>query len=188
MSWDYAAVARQDVILVQYALSGGNFDEMICDIFKQINTGNSVFAYRDGDQTYFVLHDECGLNFIVVGSESPPLTEATTFLNRLRQTFIINPNFRLWKDIPPYGLQNEFSDEIHTLLRAEVDRSTRQNVESQEKVNEGFDDISLLRTVDRERENEVVNLRSVILWSKYRYLIIGCLLVFVILIIVFCAL
>jgi hypothetical protein len=117
MAYDYAAVARQYVILCQYAMTGGSFDVVLADILTRATATNPVFAYRDGSQTYSVLHDESGLNFIVVSSEGK-LPDATAFLQRLRRTFLTTPSVREWRDSPAYGLQNEFSDQIHEMIVA----------------------------------------------------------------------
>jgi hypothetical protein len=97
-------------------MTGGNFDVVLADILKRATPTNPIFAYRDGEQTYFVLHDENGLNFIVVGAHSPKLQDAATFLQRLRRTFLTSPSVREWREASAYGLQNEFSDQIHELI------------------------------------------------------------------------
>jgi hypothetical protein len=112
-------------------------------------------------------------------------------LNRLRQSFLTNPSFRLWKDVPLYGLQNEFSDHIHELLIASIDRLEPPSPETQEIIHEPLDQDSLLRTVDRETENDVHRLLSPVLWSKiwskHRYLIIGCVVIVIVFIVILIA-
>jgi hypothetical protein len=169
MLWDYAAVARQDVLISQSAITGGSFDEMIGDLLKQVNSRDPVSAYRNGEHTYYLLHDDSDLNFIV-DRESPKLQEATDFLYRLHRTFLTNPNFRFWKDVPPDGIQNEFSDQIRDLLNATVDRLDQQTDQTQQQsLVEPLEKDLLLRIVDSERETEVPYLLILEVWSKSRF-------------------
>lgn len=122
----YGAVARQDVIISQYAAIGGSFDVVVVDVLKKANQPSPQLAYRDGDHTYFVLHDDAGLNFVIVGASSTQAQDANPLLTKLQHSFLTNPATRSWREAPPYGLQNEFADAIREVMAAANDQIERQ--------------------------------------------------------------
>jgi hypothetical protein len=87
-------------------------------------------------------------------------------LNRLRPPFLTYSSFRLWKDVASYDLQNEFSDNIHDLFTASMDRLGPWCPETQEIMHEPLDQDSHVRMMDREDKNEVPALLNPPLWSK----------------------
>jgi hypothetical protein len=56
----------QDVIISQSAATGGNFDVVVADIFKNVNQPNPQLTFRNGEHTEFVLNDDADLNFVIV--------------------------------------------------------------------------------------------------------------------------
>jgi len=174
--FDYGAIARQDVIIAQYAAAGGNFDVVVADILKQVSEKNAQLAYRDGSHTYFLLHDDTNLNIIIAGSPSAQTQDANELLSKIQRTFLTNPSVRTWREVPPYGLQNEFSDHIRDLMTSmntQIERRSRPApIEPELELMHTHD--SVLLETDEQTGTERVFRRG--LWSvvySHRYWAVG---------------
>jgi hypothetical protein len=115
MAFLYAAVARETTVLAQESLSSGNFDVIAVDILGRVTSTQSVF--QEGPQTYFVLNQEGGLNFVVVGTSPSQSVEAFQLAEKVQRGFHLLPDFRSWQTVPAYGFQSEFAEQILTLLQ-----------------------------------------------------------------------
>ncbi|OHS98370.1 Vesicle-associated membrane protein 7 [Tritrichomonas foetus] len=114
-SFEYGAVARKDTILAQYAAVGGNFDVISAEILKKLNQKDSKFALEKDNHKFFIQHEENNLNYIIVGSLSLQLQKANDVLSKINKSFISKFGNK-WQESRPYGLQNEFSEEIKRLM------------------------------------------------------------------------
>lgn len=201
--FDYAAIACNDVILVQHAISGGNFDVTIGDMLKRQNPRDATYAFEKGQHKYFVLHEESGLNFIVVGSLATQQQFAFTFLQRVQQAFFLNYSRRAWKDVRPYGLQSEFSDNLKQLMTAaskdnKIEKIRANLAETQEVMQDSMQKVLLrgnqLNNLDKTSETlaqdarafdrNATHIRRSMWFKKYQWIILGVAIVVVILIII----
>jgi hypothetical protein len=116
MVFDYAAVAREAVILSQYAITGGNYDLNAGDVLSQVGSETTPYQDPEANRTYYVLRGDGGLNFLVVCHSETPIEDAYLFLSRLQTSFLSSSSARSWRSAAPYALQTEFSDQIRELM------------------------------------------------------------------------
>lgn len=190
--FDFSAIARQNVIIVQYATRGGNFDVTIGEMLKRQTTRDSQFAFEKGSHKYFVLRDDSGLNFIVVGPISTQQSVAFQFLQKVQRAFLINHPRKSWTDIPAYGMQNEFSDKLRQLMEAAASdnklEKIRSNLEDTRIEMSNNLQQALLRNNDlselnrqselmmqeaRTYERNATSLRRTMWWRRWQWWIIG---------------
>lgn len=138
MTLEYAAVARENIILAQYASASGNFDIEFSDIFKKMNKNEGQFACEKKNKKFFILHDASGLNFIVVGAIELDQPKAFEFLKKLQRNFLIQ-HTRSWQNAEPFSLQNEFSPKIKSLL---IETSSQKFEQIQRNLSETQDTMS----------------------------------------------
>jgi hypothetical protein len=116
MTFDYAAVARESLILSQHAVTSGNYDLIAGDVLKRVGPQASTYQDPETDRTYYVLHGDDGLNFLVVCGPEISIDDAYLFLSRLQRSFLSRPCASSWRSASGYGLQNEFSEQIRELM------------------------------------------------------------------------
>lgn len=201
--FDYTAVAHNDVIMAQYAASGGNFDVTIGEMLKRQNPRDTNYAFEKNQHKYFVLHDDSGLNFIVVGSLATQQQFAFTFLQRVQQAFFLNYARRAWKDVRPYSLQGEFSDNLKQLMNAaskdsKIEKIRANLAETQEVMQDSMQKVLLrgnqLDTLDKTSETlaqdarafdrNATSIRRSMWCKKYQWWFVGTAVVVLIIIII----
>ena len=198
MSYDFAAVTREKTILALYASSGGNADVVTLEILAGIDP-NETRATRERSQSrFFIIHDKGGLNFIVGASTDAKPDEAFTFLQNLQRKFLLQ-NARTWKTAQLYGLQQEFGPQIKQMIESHANTKITQIKENLEETQEimthSFEQALLRESNLSEIEAKANNLSNVAMsyelsarsvkrklcWEKYRYYIIECLIIIIVL-------
>ena len=204
--FDFAAIARQDVIICQYAAKGGNFDVIIGEMLKRQNIRDAQFAFEKAQHKYFVLHDESGLNFIVVGPLSTQQSAAFQFLQKVQRAFIMNSPRRSWDEIPPYGMQNEFSSKLNQLMesagkdqklekirsnladtQAEMTSNLQQALLRDQQLSHLDHKSELMMQEAKTYERNATTLRRTMCWRRWQWWIIGGAIAFVVLVIIIAA-
>jgi vesicle-associated membrane protein 7 len=198
MAFDFAAVAREKTILALYATSGGNADVVTLEILGGIEPGETRATREKGQSRYFVIHDNGGLNFIVGGSAKIPPDEAFSFLQGLQRKFLLQYP-RTWKNSPIYGMQQEFGMQIKQMLENKTNEKIKKIKENLEETQETMThamEMALLRDSSLHEmelktnsisetagayERKAISLKRRICWEKYRYYIIGVLIILVVL-------
>lgn len=115
MTFEYAAIARNDVILAQNAITSGNFDVILGGVLKQITTSDARFQSEKSQHKIFTERLESNLIFAVIGGTDLGASEAYSFLKRLQTSFLIQHG-RNWSTAQPFAFQNEFGPKIKLLL------------------------------------------------------------------------
>lgn len=125
MGFDYAAVTRGETILCQCATASGNFDVTVMDIIKKLNPGDSRFQCERQNLRYFLLHDDNGLNFIIVGQIDAQAGGAFDILQDIKRRFTVQFG-RQWPTAPAFGMQQEFSPQLESILKSQTDQKIEQ--------------------------------------------------------------
>ncbi|OHS99850.1 Vesicle-associated membrane protein 714 [Tritrichomonas foetus] len=128
-SLEYTAVARKNVILAQFAASSGNYDVSISEILLRLNPKEERSACERSGHKYFILQQEEGLNFVVVGPPHLNSYIAYDFLGRVQRSFLLH-HARTWQTAPAYGLQNEFSKTLENLLNEAIRHNRLEEAKS----------------------------------------------------------
>lgn len=82
----YSAVARGPVILSEYAVFAGNFNQVAKDYLAKTHAGDGKFTYTVDSHVFsFLAHD--GFTFVVVSDEQTGRTVPTAFLDKLKEEF-----------------------------------------------------------------------------------------------------
>ena len=186
MSIQYACVARGKTILVQCALSSGNYDVSALDVLAKMYINQQRATYDRSKVRYFVLRDDIGINYLAASEESFPLADAFAILEDIQRRFMMQ-FARNWRTVESYGLQSEFSDQLKSIiqnstnlkikkiqnnLEAAQDQMTK-NLQSAmirgdtiEDLNDKAYDIEAGATEFRRTANVV---RRRMCWEKYKY-------------------
>ena len=201
MSYDFAAVSRDKTILALYATSAGNSDVLTLEILSAIDPNEAQATREKGQSRFFVIHTKEGLNFIVGGSTDIKASDGFSFLQNLQRKFLIQYS-RSWKNAQLYGMQQEFGPQIKQMIENQSRKAieTIQNnlEETQELMTHNFEQALLRESSLSEMESKAKNLTNVaatyemsaravkrkLCWEKYRYYVIGCLIIVIVLLLI----
>lgn len=200
MTFEYAAVARNDIILVQYACTSGNFDVILGGVLKQITTSDTRFQSEKAQHKIFTERLETNLIFSVIGGTDLGANEAYPFLKRLQTSFLIQHG-RNWSTAQPFAFQNEFGPKIKALLEGPSKlEKIRDNLnQANERMQNNIQEVYLrgnslgnlesktdqLLSTSMEFDRKASEVRRKMFWEQNKYYILGiCLVLIIILIIV----
>ncbi|KAH0788053.1 Synaptobrevin family protein [Histomonas meleagridis] len=199
MPFEYAAVARHDIILAQQACSSGNFDVLILGILKQLNPSDQRFQCEKSTHKIFIEQLDTGINFSVIGTQDITANDAFDFLRKLQTTFLMKHG-RNWSTASSFSFQSEFSPVIKSLL-TETDKikEIHENLnEAQELMKENIKEVylrgSTIEALDNGAENIVTSskqfnrkstsMRRQMCWEKYKLGIIAGIFILALIIII----
>ena len=205
MSYDYIAITRGSTILVQYATSGGNPDILINEIILSLKKGETKATREKGQQRFFILHDEVGLNFILIGQLNSKFDDSFRILTEIQRKFLLQFS-RNWINCPPFGYQQEFSHQLKSFIEnssnskileiknnlQEIQNSMTDSLEKTllrgENINKLEDSTLKLSDNSNEYLRTSENLRRKLFFEKYKFLIIILLIILIIyfLLVIFC--
>jgi hypothetical protein len=118
----YGAIARDEVILCQCALAGGDFDVTIREVLKRVNVNEAEFAYEKDRHLYFLLREASGLSYVIAGGLDTREDLAFSVLHGLQRAFLTSRYSRSWQGLSAYSLQSEFSGVIRNLMTSGNER------------------------------------------------------------------
>ena len=197
----YVAVARNTTILAQDAISGGNFDQWATEILGQINPSQNQIMTEKGNYRFFVVHDASGLNFICAASSTLQGKLAFDFLDDVQKRFNLQYS-RTWRNAPAFGMQQEFSTTLHSLLQSSNDDKIRQIksnlADAQNSMTEAMQQALLrgdkidtmsqkadvLANNAKDYERSATRVKRKMCWEKYRWYILGAILVIIVILVI----
>ena len=197
----YVAIARNTTILAQDAISSGNFDQWATEILGQINPTQNQIMTDKGQYRYFIIHDQSGLNVICAASSTLQGKLAFDFLDDVQKRFNLQ-YARSWKNAPAFGMQQEFSTQLHSLLQGANDDKIRQIksnlAEAQGTMTEAMQQALLrgdkidtmsqkadvLANNAKDYERSATRVKRKMCWEKYRWYLIGAIIVVIVIIII----
>ena len=197
----YVAIARNTTILCQDAISSGNFDQWATDILGQINPSQNQIMTEKGQYRFFVIHDQSGLNVICAASSTLQGKIAFDFLDTVQKRFNLQ-YARTWKNATAFGMQQEFSTQLHSLLQSSNDDKIRQikdNLSSAQntmtdamqqallrgdKIDTMSQKADVLANNAKDYERSATRVRRKMCLEKYKWYFIGIIIVVVVIIII----
>ena len=197
----YAAVARNTTILVQDAISGGNFDQWTTDILGQINPSQNQIMTEKGQYRFFVIHDQSGLNVICAANSTLQGKLAFDFLEDVQKRFNLQ-YARSWKNATAFGMQQEFSAQLHSLLQNSNDDKIRQiksNIaDAQSTMTEAMQSALLrgdkiesmsqkadvLANNAKDYERNATKVKRKMCWEKYRWYLLGVIIAIIVILVI----
>lgn len=197
----YVAIARNTTILAQDAVASGNFDQWTTDILAQINPSQNQIMTEKGQYRFFIIHEQSGLNVVCAASSTVQGKIAFDFLDDVQKRFNLQ-YARTWKNATAFGMQQEFSSQLHALLTQANDdkiRRIKSNIaEAQETMTEAMQSALLrgdkienmsqkadvLANNAKDYERSATRVKRKMCWEKYRWYLIGVVLFIIIILII----
>lgn len=133
MEIDYAAVTRDEIILVQYSVSAGNYDVILTDVLNAVKIADERVQFDRAENRFFILHLQDQINFVAVTKRNCKADMIFKVLTDISRTFLSRFSGRC-KTATAFELQSDFSDTMDELIRV---HQTRNKVDTiQRNLNE----------------------------------------------------
>lgn len=201
--YKYCCVARDASILVQCAVSSGNFDVDAHVILSKINAAKDMRNTTDqGGNRYFIIHESSSLNFLIAGSTATEANSAFQILEDIKRRFMMSFG-KTWQQAPVFGMQQEFSGTIQSLIQPSSHdkkfQQIRQNLnETKDQMADNMQQVLLrgnqlshmeesadhIANSAKEYERQASSVRRKMCLQKYKWWILIAIIALIVLIII----
>ena len=202
MQYLYSCVSRNNVILAQYAFSGGDIDITVSQILSKAHFKDHRIRMDKEDNHFFILHNDNGINVIICSTTSSNSDKTFRILEQIYASFLSKFSDK-FIDAQQYQFDAEFSKDIRQIIETnmqnekiktiqeniEIAKDTMMNNLEQTLIRDAalpelMDKASSLGNRAETFAREAKSLRLKMLFQKYKWVVLAVIIGIIILIII----
>ena len=196
MDIQYLAITRDSTILAECAVEGGDYDILVNEILTSTEVKNPRIQFDKAGHRFYILHNEKGLNVIMVSSTFAETEDAFGVLEHVYRSFLISFSSK-WFTASQLSLQREFEPQLRQTIyshSSHIPTPLNYDEDSSAIVMSTFernllDDDAISTQIEDSQNNLAIhfknpqNVKFKMFFSKYKWVFAAIFIFFIVLII-----